>query len=135
MRYLLQLAFWLAFAGTAAADFVEFRSPDGNITCAIYSDKAGASARCDLAELVPSFSRPPQGCAFDWGKSFAVDTRGKGYLACVSDAVSGPGAAVLRFGQTISLGGVTCVSAETGMTCTNARGRGFSVAKEKQSLF
>jgi hypothetical protein len=135
LRSLLHVALWLVFAGAAAADYVEFRSPTGNINCAIYSDKAGASARCDLRELVPSYTRPPQGCEFDWGSSFAVDDRGKGYLACVSDAVGGPGAAVLRYGQAISLGGISCVSAETGITCTNAKGHGFSVAKAKQSLY
>jgi hypothetical protein len=135
LRYGLQVVFWLAFAGVAAADIVEFRSPTGNINCMIYSDPSGATARCDLSELVPSYSRAPAGCEFDWGNSFAVEERGKGYLACVSDAVGGPGASVLRYGQAISLGGISCVSAETGMTCTNAKGHGFSVSKAKQKLF
>lgn len=122
-------------ASPAAADIVEFRSPTGNINCMIYSDPSGATARCDLWELVPSYTKRPAGCDYDWGSSFAVDSRGKGYLACVSDAVGGPNAAVLRYGQAISLGGISCVSAETGMTCTNAKGNGFSVSKAKQKLY
>jgi hypothetical protein len=135
LRYGLQVVFWLAFSGAAAADIVEFRSPTGNINCMIYSDPSGATARCDLWELVPSYTKRPAGCEFDWGNSFAVDSRGKGYLACVSDAVGGPAAAVLRYGQAITLGGISCVSAETGMTCTNAKGNGFSVSKARQKLY
>ena len=122
-------------AGVAQADIIEFRSPTGNINCMMYSDPSGATARCDLTELNQSYSKRPAGCEYDWGHSFAVDTSGKGYLACVSDAVGGPGVAVLRYGQAVSLGGISCVSAETGMSCTNAKGRGFSVAKAKQKLF
>ena len=42
---------------------------------------------------------------------------------------------VLDYGQAVSLGGISCVSAKTGMTCTNAAGHGFSVAKARQKLF
>ncbi|HOZ32130.1 MAG TPA: hypothetical protein PLM52_04565 [Tabrizicola sp.] len=122
-------------ASPAAADYVEFRSPTGNILCSIYSDKVGATARCDLLELTPSYSKRPAGCAFDWGHSFAVESKGKGYLACVSDVASGPGAAVLRYGQAITVGGISCVSSETGMECTNAKGHGFSVSKGQQKLY
>lgn len=128
-------AFVVLAAGVAQADIIEFRSPTGNINCMMYSDPSGATARCDLMELVPSYSKRPAGCEYDWGHSFAVDTTGKGYLACVSDAVGGSGVAVLRYGQAVSLGGISCVSAENGMTCTNAKGHGFSVAKSKQKLF
>lgn len=122
-------------SGAARADVIEFRSPTGNINCIMYSDPSGASVRCDLLELTQSYTKKPAGCDFDWGRSFAVEDKGKGYLACVSDAVGGAGVAVLRYGQAVSLGGISCVSAETGMTCTNAKGHGFSVAKAKQKLF
>jgi len=135
MRLSLQVAVWLVCASAASADIVEFKSPTGNIRCAIYSDPSGASARCDMSSLVPSYTRRPKGCEFDWGSSFAVDTKGKGYLACVSDVVAGPRAVVLRYVQAVSLGGISCVSAETGMTCTNAKGNGFSIAKARQKLY
>ena len=135
LRLGLLVSVWLVTAGVAAADIVEFRSPTGNINCMIYSDPSGATARCDLSDLVPSYTKRPAGCEFDWGSSFAVEDRGKGYLACVSDAVGGPGASVLRYGQAISLGGISCVSAETGITCTNAKGHGFAVSKAQQKLF
>lgn len=135
MRFSLQVAVWLVWAGAASADMIEFKSPTGNIQCAIYSDPSGASVRCDMSSLVPSYTERPAGCEFDWGSSFAVDAKGKGYLACVSDPAAGPGAVVLRYGQAASLGGISCVSAETGMTCTNAKGHGFSIAKARQKLY
>jgi hypothetical protein len=136
MEIALKVIATLCFLATPAmADIIEFRSPTGNINCIMYSDPSGATARCDLMELSPSYTKRPAGCDYDWGHSFAVETKGKGYLACVSDAVGGAGVAVLRYGQAVSLGGISCVSAETGMTCTNAKGHGFSVAKAKQKLF
>ncbi len=127
--------FLLLIASPAAADFVEFRSPTGNIQCAIYSDAQGTSARCDMSALTPSYTTRPAGCEFDWGSSFAVNDTGKGMLACVSDAIVGQGAGVLPYGEAVSLGGISCVSAMTGMTCTNGEGHGFQISKAKQRLY
>lgn len=124
------------FASPALADdYIVFQSPTGNIHCGLYQGDGGTSVRCDLLELTPSYTRPPAGCEYDWGQSFGLDARGKGYLACVSDAVADPGNPVLGYGQSVSLGGIACVSARTGMTCTNADGHGFSVAKARQRLY
>ena len=129
----------LALAGTAglaaAQDYIGFRSPTGNIHCAIYTWDGRTEARCDLRELTPSYRSPPPGCEFDWGSSFAVGSWGKGYLACVSDTVLDPSNPVLGYGQAVSLGGISCVSAKSGMTCTNAEGHGFQVSKARQKLF
>lgn len=126
----------LILSGPAwADDYLTFQSPTGNIHCGMYRGSQGASVRCDLRELSPSYTRAPAGCEFDWGSSFGVDDRGKGYLACVSDAVADPGNPVLPYGEAVSLGGISCVSAKTGMTCTNGEGHGFTVAKAKQKLY
>lgn len=126
----------LAMAGSAQADdYLSLRSPTGNIHCGIYQWDAGASVRCDLMELTQTYTQRPVGCEFDWGASFGLDDRGKGYLACVSDAVADPANPVLPYGEAVSLGGIYCVSAKTGMTCTNAEGHGFSVAKARQKLY
>jgi hypothetical protein len=122
-------------APALADDYIGFRSPTGNIHCAIYEWNGGAEARCDLRELTPSYTRAPAGCDLDWGNSFAVGATGKGVLACVGDTVMDPGNWVLDYGQAASLGGISCVSAKTGITCTNAEGHGFSVAKARQKLF
>lgn len=118
-----------------ADDWIGFRSPTGNIHCALYDWNGGAEARCDLRELTPSYRTPPAGCDLDWGSAFGVGASGKGFLVCAGDTVMDPRNPVLDYGQAVSLGGISCVSARTGMTCTNAAGHGFSVAKAKQKLF
>jgi opacity protein-like surface antigen len=137
MKALLALTQSLAFLASPALadDLVTFQSPTGNIHCNIYEWQGDTGARCDLRELTPTYTYQPEGCDYDWGQSFGVDRRGKGYLACVSDALFDPGNPVLPYGEAVSLGGISCVSAKTGMTCTNAEGHGFSVAKSKQRLF
>ncbi|MFZ1468285.1 MAG: DUF6636 domain-containing protein [Paracoccaceae bacterium] len=124
------------FAAPAAADeLIGFQSPSGNIHCLLYSDAGGATARCDLRQLKKSYTKRPSGCDQDWGSAFAVDRKGKGYLACVGDTVVDRSNPVLRYGKAMSLGNISCVSAKTGITCTNADGHGFSVAKAGQKLF
>lgn len=135
LRFKLAVILWAGCAGAAAADYIEFQSPTGNISCGLYSDGADTSVRCDMSKLVPSYTTPPAGCEFDWGSSFAVSATGMGVLACVSDPAAGPAAPVLPYGDAISLGGISCVSAKTGMTCTNAEGHGFSISKAKQRLY
>jgi hypothetical protein len=118
-----------------ADDYIGFQSPTGNIHCAMYIFDGDAEARCDLRNFTPSYTKRPAGCDLDWGMAFAVGSSGKGLLACVGDTVLDPGNPVLPYGEAVSLGGISCVSAKTGMTCTNGEGHGFSVAKAKQKLF
>ncbi len=126
----------LLLAGPALADdYIGFQSPTGNIHCAIYRFDGRTEARCDLRSYTPSYSRRPPDCDLDWGMAFAVGASGKGALACVGDTVQDPGNPVLPYGEAVSLGGISCVSAKTGMTCTNREGHGFSVAKAKQRIF
>ena len=121
--------------GMTTSDYIMFQSPTGNIHCAIYTWVEGAEARCDLRELQPTYTRPPLDCMLDWGNAFAVGNRGEGFLVCAGDTVIDSRSFVLPYGEAVSLGGISCVSAKTGMTCTNAEGHGFSVAKAKQRLF
>lgn len=126
----------VVLAGPAVADeYIGFQSPTGNIHCALYSWNSGAEARCDLRELTATYRQRPAGCDLDWGSSFSVGSSGAAGLTCHGDTVIDRRNPVLPYGEAVSLGGISCVSAKTGMTCTNAEGRGFSVAKAKQKLF
>jgi len=135
LRSVLQICLMLAPGPAFADEYFGFQSPTGNIHCSIHDYQGVTTARCDLAELVPSHTKPPQNCELDWGATFAVDERGLGYLGCVGDTVRDRSNPVLGYGQAVSLGGISCVSARTGMTCTNAGGHGFSVAKARQRLY
>jgi hypothetical protein len=135
LRPILLVALSLGPRPALAQDFLTFQSPTGNIHCAIYTFNRDAEARCDLRELTPSYTARPAGCDLDWGSAFAVGHVGKGVLACVGDTVVNPDNPVLPYGEAVSLGGISCVSAQTGMTCTNAEGHGFSVARSRQRLY
>lgn len=135
IRSVLYIGCLLA-AGQASADqYAVFQSPTGNIHC--FMDEWGGSAivRCDLIELTPTYRTAPPDCDLDWGFAFGLDSRGRGYLACVGDTVVDRRNPVLAYGQAVSLGGISCVSAKTGMTCTNAEGHGFQIARAKQRLY
>ena len=134
MRRLLALC--LLASPAMADDYIVFQSPSGNIQCGLYVGADGSGVRCDLSQMTgQSYRHRPPGCEFDWGASFAVDATGKGYLACVSDVVGDGSGLVIGYGEVISLGGITCVSERSGMTCTNPAGHGFTVAKARQRLF
>lgn len=123
-------------ASPALADeFVQFHSPSGNIHCAISTGEWN-NARCDIFEYSPSFRSQPNWCEFDWGGSFSVDLDSrKGEVACVSDTVANEDGLELGYGKTLSLGGFSCTSEKTGMTCTNPAGHGFTIAKAKQKIY
>jgi len=138
MRYrLITLALCAAgLAAPAAAgdDYIAFRSPTGNIHCAIMTGD-WASARCDMDQLTPSYRSRPSDCQQDWGDAFEVGARGSGFLPCHGDTVSDPSAFTLGYGRSVSLGPFTCTSRKTGMTCTNAQGHGFQISKARQKVF
>jgi hypothetical protein len=117
----------------AAAQEVFFQTPSGNIHCAIF-DGTWPVARCDLRDFTASFARPAD-CDLDWGHAFEVHADGPAQPVCAGDTVAVPDAPVLGYGTSTTYGGITCTSAQTGLTCTNAEGRGFRLSKARQSLF
>ena len=129
--------FALMFATPALADeFTFFQSPTGNIGCMAIVGGEYDEVRCDLRDLTASFTSPPAECDLDWGDSFSIGVNDrKGSLVCHGDTVFDQNAAVLDYGLTASFGPFTCTSAQTGMTCTNEAGHGFSVARARQSVF
>lgn len=118
----------------AAQDYITFQAPSGNIHCAI-SSWDPAEARCDIDEYTPSFPGHPDWCDGDYGFAFAVQTTGAGSPICASDTVRDPQAPVLPYGRSIGMAGLTCSSAETGMTCVNASGHGFTLSRRSQRVF
>ncbi|WP_371685730.1 DUF6636 domain-containing protein [Tabrizicola sp. YIM 78059] len=68
------------------------------------------------------------------GDFFHVGARGAAGLTCHGDTVIDRRNPVLGYGEALSLGGISCVSARTGMACTNAEGHGFSVLRGRQKL-
>jgi hypothetical protein len=129
-------AMLLLTASPAIADEIYmFQSPSGNVHCAIMTGEYSA-ARCDLMEFTRlNYPDVPTDCELDWGHAYEVGTSGKGAPICVGDTVADPDSAVLPYGQSLFKGDFKCSSEETGITCTNPEGHGFTVAKRSQHMF
>ena len=118
---------------TVEVDRLElFASPSGNIACAI--DPANG-ASCWIAEhdWVVESATDPDG-ELDFGD--AVDVTADGVVwPCYGDFSWGPVDRTLAYGDSITAGPFRCESAETGMTCLNGDGRGFTVARAAVETF
>jgi hypothetical protein len=124
---------YFMLCGSVLAQEISFRSPTGNIHCMIFSGTY-AGARCDLSKFTASYRRPHD-CDLDWGFAFEVGVVGPGTPICAGDTVRTQNAPVLDYGHSVAASGITCTSAKTGMTCVNAEGHGFSVARNSQRAF
>lgn len=120
----------------AAAQSTEFKMPSNNVYCMLESPYNDNALRCDIRTVTNRQPPVPASCQFAWGKSFEITPNGSiGTRICVSDAVYDPTYPTLAYGTQWNQGGFTCKSAESGLTCTNASGHGFTIAKEAQKLF
>ncbi|MCC7320441.1 MAG: hypothetical protein IT542_05610 [Rubellimicrobium sp.] len=128
------LAALIAPMAAKAQDHVTFRAPSGNIHCMISVWEEG-EARCEIREYTPSFRNRPVWCEGDYGSAFAVGSFGAGEVLCITDTVYDQSSQVLPYGRRIALGGLTCASERSGMTCTNAEGHGFMVSRAVQRVF
>jgi hypothetical protein len=130
----LSLLLWVIAWPVSAAE-ISFTSPSGNIRCQI-QDTGVASARCDLDVTRQSFTERPAGCEGVWGTSFAVLPQGPGIVNCATRTIERDGVAtVLPYGASIGFAGIVCQSEETGMTCTNEDGGGFSIRRAEQRVY
>jgi hypothetical protein len=104
-----------------------FALPSGNIACVMSND----GATCTIASI--SFAPPTDAsCTGTIGHVFVVNATGLS-IPCVdgpAPAAAPEGTPVLQYGQVSSVGGYTCESAETGVTCRNDKtGQGFALAR------
>ena len=131
---------------------IEFRSPSGNIYC-VMADRGVPGADCqvftagfttticpDPADLGAVLSVAGAGQTSD-GSTTVADTVGRYSEACgyglVATAGAPPASAqVLGYGRSLTYGGFTCVSAETGVTCrSEVNGAGFRVSRAAYQVF
>jgi hypothetical protein len=129
----------LGFASTcqpAFADSFNFKTPSDNIYCA-YDDYNGtAEVRCDIRDYTSTMGKMPADCDLDWGDSFVIaasDRRGS--VLCHGDTVISEQAKTLGYGNVWKDNGITCMSQESGLTCINRKGHGFSLSKKEQRVF
>ena len=102
--------------------------PSRNIGCLF----AFRQLRCDiLSGLDPA---PAEACEFDW-VGVDIGVTGAAAANCGSDTVYDADAPTLEYGSTWTRGGITCESEESGLTCTNGDGSGFTLARGSWSVF
>lgn len=133
---------------TAQADdnYQQFSSPSGNIRCLMLGDNGPAPiAMCQISDH--TYSIPP-GAAVNQegapcesnsgsGRDIRVDQGKQAYLTCTYSAIgSGFGQwPALAYGQTRSLGALTCDSKPSGITCTDgSNGHFFRVSRDSYQV-
>jgi uncharacterized protein DUF6636 len=110
-----------------------FRTPSKNIYCAWLSSPG--VLRCDILSGVRPLPPKPASCDFDWGAGFELKRTSRARILCVSDSVVTNSAKVLRYGQTWSRSGFTCISRVTGLRCRNSGGHGFFLSRQHSYRF
>jgi hypothetical protein len=120
-------------APTAVVHLQTFRSPSGNIGCAMFE----GGARCDIRKRQWSPPPRPSSCSeeVDYGQGLAVGHDGKSSFVCAGDTALDPSAESLAYGEASELGGTTCMSRAEGITCANHAGHGFFISIQSYKVF
>ena len=113
-----------------------FTSPSGNIHCTMFTGTDGQStARCEVV-VDHSWVAPPRSpnCQLAWGDRLEVSEGSAGTFSCYGQDLP-PAQGVLAYGQTRSVGSLTCASEPSGMTCTDgSTGHYFRISRESYQL-
>ena len=121
-----------ALAAPTAARSAFFRSPSGNISCAM---DGSFGARCDISKHDWAIPRKPRSCHFDFGQGVTVGSRGRAHFVCAGDSALGA-RRTLGYGHSRRIGRYSCFSRRAGMRCVNRRtGHGFFLSRQRYSLF
>jgi hypothetical protein len=145
IKTLTAIALALVAAATAAqaqeppplpppVKLVRFQMPSKNIGCLYAPAAPGRAAylRCDILSGVKP--KPRGSCQLDW-TGFTMVANGRARPTCAGDTVYARHARILRYGSAWRQGGFVCRSRRSDLRCTNAAGRGFSLARPRSFAF
>jgi Bacterial SH3 domain len=111
---------------------VGFKTPSNNIYCQLDE----SVLRCDIKQVSGSKPPRPRACDLEWGDAFVIEQSGRqGYLLCHGDTVANDALLTLSYGSVWEREGYTCKSEQTGLTCLNGAGHGFSLSRGSQRIF
>jgi hypothetical protein len=119
-------------APSASAKFKFFKTPSGNIACAM----GGGAVRCDIQQH--SWTPPPKPttCDVDWGFGVQVGRQDPASFVCAGDTVFSPSNPVLAYGERAIKNRFRCTSKQKGMRCVNTKSRhGFFLSRDDVRLF
>jgi len=109
-------------------DMKRFSSPSGNIKC----DVANDNSYCEITNKnwEVKTSDLPKNCDSDVGGIY-VEKTGYPKFACVSDvAFPEKNLDVLEYGDSVTTGNITCLSARSGIRCQNTDDKSFVMARD-----
>jgi hypothetical protein len=108
---------------TAAARLLAFKSPTGNITCVMSTERDQPQfAQCEMRSNQTGYSVRRRGRVQLYDRAAEDDLAGRRF--------------VLRYGHALRLSVFVCTSRFSGMTCRSTlSGHGFSISKQRQRLF
>ena len=128
----------IGLSATAQADleYLQFTSPPGNVKCEMtISYKGDPYANCVVRHA--AYAVPADKCDFTGSVNpqIEIGQGGTSHVSCVVASDDAPAEFTLDFGQTRSVGTITCDSEEAGVTCTDTgTGRFFRVSPESYDL-
>ena len=135
---LAALAQFVTVQSTSAQSELGFKMPSRNIYCIVEQadDTQPTDLRCDIQEMNNRMPAPPPNCPLSWGDAFSITHNGSsGQRVCHGDTTKNDDLPVLAYGSVWNESGFTCKSQTSGLTCTNARGHGFSLSRASQQTF
>jgi hypothetical protein len=115
-------------------EITAFRTPTGNIGCAIFI----TSARCDIERRSWSPPARPSSCPaqVDYGQGIEIQPTGTARFVCAGDTVNSPISRPLAYGDATRVDGFECLSSATGLTCRRTSdGRGFFLSIQSYKIF
>lgn len=130
-----------AAAPEPAAKLVGFRTPSGNVHCAVdftVEDQGPGIPvlRCDIRQISNRPPPRPRDCDLEWGQAFELrPDAAPATRLCYGDTVANEALPVLPYGRTWASHGYTCKSEQNGVTCVNAKGKGFELSRGLQRVF
>jgi hypothetical protein len=110
-----------------------FRTPSGNIGCAMYE----GGARCDIRKRDWKPLPRPAACSKEvgYGQGLEVPAGGEAGFVCAGDTALDPAASSLAYGTASRVGGSECISRTDGITCVNRAGHGFFISVQSYQVF
>jgi hypothetical protein len=119
---------------------VGFKTPSNNLYCqlqdGIPDPQIATSLRCDIKEMKNPSPQPPPDCPLSWGDAFVIAEGARsGQLFCHGDTVMNDTLLTLAYGSVWQRGPFNCKSEQSGLTCINALGHGFSLSRDHQRTF
>jgi hypothetical protein len=110
-----------------------FRTPSGNIGCAMYE----GGARCDIRKRDWKPLPRPAACSQEvgYGQGLEVPAGGEAGFVCAGDTALDPTASSLAYGTASRVGGSECISRTDGITCVNRAGHGFFISVQSYQVF